>query len=123
MPEDDRLFYVVRLRAYLGLMNHYRETGGRVRRGGNIQNIAIINSISDIGGNPHAVFSLLPAKSLHFLTRMCLLSSSGKGWQDVKFSCMNTGCGCGSAQFGQVITIAARYAFDYAKYMQAFYLT
>ena len=68
------------------------------------------------------LFSLLPAKSLHFLTRICPSSSSGKGWQDIKFCCMNTCCGCGSAQFGQVTTIGARHALDHAKYMQAFNL-
>ena len=68
------------------------------------------------------IFSLLSTKSLHFLTKIYLLSSSGKDWQNVKFGRMNTCRGCGSAKFGQVITIGARHAFDHAKYMQAFYL-
>ena len=67
------------------------------------------------------VRSLLPVKSLHFLTRICFSSSSGKGWQDVKFCRMNTCRGCDSAKFGQVRTIGAKHTFDHAKYVQLFY--
>ena len=68
------------------------------------------------------VISLLSTKSLHFLIRISLLSRSGKGWKYSKFCRMNTCCGCGSAKFGQVITISARHAFDHFKYAQTFYL-